>query len=89
MESGRVCSVPLKAGRSSITLVYGALVASTNLKCDAGETEDSLRDWVQLEDVNGRLPSYGMAHLCKDSSVFNGLVYNPLRWSIHHWRVYL
>jgi hypothetical protein len=27
-------------------------VASTNLKCDAGKTEDSLCDWVQLEGVN-------------------------------------
>ena len=55
MESGRVCFVPLKASRSSITLLSGALIASTNLKRDAGETEDSLRDWVQLEDVNGRM----------------------------------
>ena len=28
------------------------LVASTNLKCDLGNTEDSLCNWVQLSGVN-------------------------------------
>ena len=44
--------VPSRAERSSITPTADTLVASTNLKRDTGNTEDSLCDWVQLKGIN-------------------------------------
>jgi len=52
MESGRICFVPSRAKRSKIISASDTPVASTNLKRDSGNTEDSLRDWVQLQPVN-------------------------------------
>ena len=50
--SGRTCFVPSTAKPSSVTSLSDMLVASTNLKRDPGNTEDSLCNWVQLIDVN-------------------------------------
>jgi hypothetical protein len=38
-------------------------VASTNLECDTGKTEDSLCNWVQLESVNFFWFPYGRVHI--------------------------
>jgi hypothetical protein len=57
MVSGRTCFVPSGAKCSSITSVVDTPVASTNLKRNLGNTEGSLRDWIQLQGVNVLLVS--------------------------------
>jgi len=52
MASGRICSVPSKPKRTSVTSASDTPVVSTNLKRNFGKTEDSLGDWIQLGDVN-------------------------------------
>ena len=52
MASGRICFVPSRAKRSSINGFSDMAVASTNLKRDAGNTEESFCEWIQLKDVN-------------------------------------
>ena len=37
---------------SNVTSASSMPVARTHLKRDAGKTEDNLRNWVQLADVN-------------------------------------
>ena len=59
MEFGRICSVPSRAEWPSITFASDAPVASTNLKCDLGNTDDRLRDWIQLKCVNDLLATIG------------------------------
>ena len=44
--SGCICFVPSKPTKSSITSASSTPGASTNLKRDAGKTEDSLCDWI-------------------------------------------
>jgi hypothetical protein len=55
-------------------------VASTNLKRSVGNTEDSLRNWVQLTGVNVLLVlcGDGRTDLCEDSAIFNRSVQAPL-----------
>ena len=57
MESGRTYFVPSRAKRSNVTSASDASVASTHLKRDTGNTEDGLRDWVQLKGVSVLLVS--------------------------------
>ena len=66
-------------------------VASTNLKRDPGNTEDSLCDWGQLSGVNLLLvPCGGLAiYLCEDGAIFNRPIHRPLYRPAHHWRVFL
>jgi hypothetical protein len=59
MEFGRICFVPSRAKWPSVTFASDTPVASTNLKCDIGNTENRLRDWIQLKSVNGLLASTG------------------------------
>ena len=51
----RICFVPSRAGEMSISSAPDTPAASTNLKRDAGKTEYSLCDGVQLEGVNTSL----------------------------------
>ena len=55
-------------------------VANTNLKCDLGDTKDSLCNWVQLSHVNFLLVPCGSwtAHLCEDGVIFNRPVHGLL-----------
>jgi hypothetical protein len=55
-------------------------VASTNLKRGTGNTEDSLRNWVQLTGVNALvvLCGDGRTDLCEDFAIFNRSVQAPL-----------
>ena len=66
-------------------------VASTNLKRDTGNTENSLCDGVQLASVNVCLVlcEYGTTDLCEDSPIFNCPVHSLLYWSTHQWGVFL
>ena len=66
-------------------------VASTNLKRDHGNTEDSLRNWVQLSGVDFLLFRCGSltTYLCEDSAIFNRLTHGLLYRSTHHWGVFL
>ena len=41
--------VPSRASPSSVTCAPDMPVESTNLKCNARNAEDGLRDWVQLK----------------------------------------
>ena len=66
-------------------------VASTNLKRDLGNTEDSLCNWVQLSGVNFWLVPCGSqtTYLCEGSAIFNRPVHRLLNRSAHHWSVFL
>ena len=57
MEFDRTCFAPSRAKWSNVIPIFVLLVASTNLKRDASNTEDSLRDWAQLKGVNVLLAS--------------------------------
>jgi len=62
-------------------------VASTNLKRNLGNTEDSLCDWIQLQGVNILLALHGITDLCEYSPIFDCVLHNPLgRWA-HQWGV--
>ena len=52
MAFGRIYFVPSRAKQATVSSVPDTAAASTNLKRDAGKTEYSLCDRVQLEDVN-------------------------------------
>jgi hypothetical protein len=52
MATGRICFVPSRAKQAFVNSVPDTPAAGTNLKRDAGKTEDSLCDRIQLEDVN-------------------------------------
>ena len=52
MAPGRICFAPSRARSLTINVVSDTLVASTNLKRDSGNTDDSTCDWVQLKGVN-------------------------------------
>jgi len=52
MASGHACFVPSRAEPSSVTSASESFVGSTNLKCDTGNTEDGLCNWIQLKAVN-------------------------------------
>jgi hypothetical protein len=64
-------------------------VASTNLKRNLGNTEDSLCDWIQLQGVNVLQSPRGKTDLCEYSPIFNSLLHNPLGRSAHQWGVFL
>ena len=66
-----------------------SVVVGTNLKGDAGKTEDGLCDWIKLKCVNVLLVPNGGAYLCEYSPVFNTLVQDPLCRSAHQWGVFL
>ena len=51
---------------------------STNIKCDSGNTEDGLCNWIQLEGVNRLLVPLGRTDLCEYDSEFNDRVHSPL-----------
>jgi len=59
MVSGRTRFVPSRAKWSSVTFAADTPVAGTNLKRSLGNTEGSLRDWIQLQGVNVLLVSTG------------------------------
>ena len=79
----------LKPG--GVTSAPDMLAASTNLKRDRGNTEDSLRNWVQLSGVNIlRVPCGGRTtYLCEDSAIFNRPTQRLLYRSAHQWSVFL
>ena len=52
MASGRIYFVPSRAKRTSVSSDPDTPAAGTNLKRDAGKTEDNLCDRIQLEGVN-------------------------------------
>jgi len=57
MVSGRTRFVPSRAKCSNITSAADTPGANTNLKCNLGNTEGSLRAWIQLQGVNALLVS--------------------------------
>jgi hypothetical protein len=64
-------------------------VASTNLKRNVGNTEDSLCDWVQLQVVNACYSPRGNTDLCEYSPIFNSPLHSPLGRSTHQRGVFL
>ena len=64
---------------------------STDLKREAGNTENSLCNRIQLRDVNILLIlcECGTTDLCEDSAIFKRLVHGLLNRYTHHWRVFL
>ena len=52
MASGHICFVPSGAKQASVSSVPDTPAAGTDLKRDVGESENSLCDRIQLEDVN-------------------------------------
>ena len=67
------------------------LVASTNLKCDLGNGEDSLRNWIQLSGVSSLLVPCGKRtnYLREGSAIFNRSVHRLFYRFAHHWGVFL
>jgi len=63
--------------------------ARTNLKRGVGNTEDSLRNWVQLLGVNVLLVlcGGGRTDLCDGFAIFHHAVQGPLNRSAHEWIV--
>ena len=55
--SGRIYSVPSTPKRSNVISADTPGRVSTNLKRDAGNSKDGLRDWIQLHAVNVLLMS--------------------------------
>jgi len=64
-------------------------VARTNLKRGTGNTEDSLRNWVQLTGVNALLVlcGGGRTDFCDDLAIFHRPVQGTLYRSAHKWIV--
>jgi len=91
MASGHTCFVPSTAKPSSVTSASEMFVASTNLKRDAGNTENGLCNWIQLQAVNVLFVSVWMweDYLCEDGAIFNRLVHGLLYRSTHQWGVFL
>ena len=83
MVSGRTRFVPSRAKRSSVTFAADTPGASTNLKCDLSNTENSLRYWVQLRSINVLLVSMWKTYLCEYSPIFDNVLHSPLGRSIH------
>ncbi len=52
MVSGRSCFVLSRAKHQDLPSTTDTPVASTNLKCNVGNPEDSLCDRIQLRGVN-------------------------------------
>ena len=50
--SGRICFVLSITKQSKVTPASYATVVSTNLERDAGNAEDSLCHWIQLQSVS-------------------------------------
>jgi len=73
--SGRIWFVPAGAKQSGVTTASDALIVSTNLKRDFGNTERSLRDAVQLGGVNALQVPYGGTDLPECNPEFNYLLY--------------
>jgi hypothetical protein len=76
---------------SSVTFASDLVVARTNLKCDASNTKDSLRNWVQLAGVNSLLVlcGCGRTDLCEGSAIFHRPVHGLLYRSTHQWAVFV
>ena len=74
-------------GSQALLLPVVMQVARTHFKRDAGNTENSLCDWVQLLGVNALLVlyGYGTTDLCEDSTIFNRLIHRLFHRSAHHW----
>ena len=88
---GHTCFVPSRAKPTSVISASDIPVASTNLKRDLGNTEDSLCNWVQLSGVNILLVLDGRwtTYLCEDSAIFNRPAHGLLYRSAHQWSVFL
>ena len=89
MASGNIYFVPSRAKQASLSSVPDTPTAGTNLKRDAGKTEDNLCDRSQLKDVNFLLVTIWGTDLGEDCSVFNSLVHNPLCRCTYHRGVLL
>ena len=87
---GHSCFVLSRAERPSVIAASDTpVVVSTNLKSDAGKTEDSPRDWIKLEYVNVSLVGpKGRTNLCEYSPILNTIVESPFCRSAHKWRVF-
>ncbi len=85
------CSVPLTAEPSSVTFASDMQGASTNLKCDPGNTKKRLCNWVTLTGVKILLVlcEYGTTDFCEDSAIYNCPVHGLLSRSTHQWGVLL
>src|SRR5258706_1129759 len=86
---GHTCSVPLTAKPSSVNFASDMHEASTNLKRDAGNTQNRLCNWVKLRGVKFLLVlcEYGTTDLCQGSAICNCLVHGLLSQSTHQWGV--
>ena len=75
--SGHTCFALSIAKLSNVTSASAMPVARTCLKRHAGNTKDSLCNWVQLRGVNVLLIlcGRGSTDLCEDSAIFNRLVH--------------
>ncbi len=64
-------------------------ITNTNLKCDTGNTEDSLCNWIQLEGVNFLFVSFECwrTNLREGSSIFDRVVHRLLHRAAHQWGV--
>ena len=62
-SSGHTCFVLSRAKLSNVSSASGIPVARTCLKRDAGNTKDSLRNWVQLLGVNILLVLWDVSEL--------------------------
>ena len=64
--------------------------ARTHLKRDAGNTENSLCNWVQLTGVNVLLVlcGRGTTDLCEDRTIFNRFVHRLFYRPAHHWGIF-
>jgi len=89
LASGRVCFAPAGAKQSGVTTASDALILSTNLKSDIGNTERSLRDVVHLEGVNALQVLYRRTDLCECSPEFKDLLHSIFRRFFHQWGVIL
>ena len=87
MVHARTRYVPSRATWSSVTSVADTPVASTNLKRNLRNTEDSPRDWIQLHGVNDLLVSTWKTDLCEYNAILNSILHSPLGRSVHQWGV--
>jgi hypothetical protein len=86
--SCRISLVPSKATGPNVTSASDTPVASTNLNRGAGNTERSLRNWVQLVSISSWFP-YGRTDLCEDNTILDTLLRSLFGRSSHQWRVFL
>ena len=75
----------------SVTSRSDSPMTRTNLKCDLGNTKDSLCNWVQLTGVNSLLAlcGYGTTDLRENNAIFNRVVYHSFCRSGNEWGVLL